>query len=61
MVVVLAIDVIHVSYTANNLKPKIIIFKVMAKFCSYFSHLDYCLLCLGRDIFWMHLKKHTQL
>lgn len=51
MVVVLATDVIHVSYTPNNLKPEINFLKVMAKFCSYFSHLDYCLLCSGCDIF----------
>lgn len=45
------IDVIHVSHTANKLKSEIIFLKVMAKFCSYFSHLDDCLLCLGLAIF----------
>lgn len=46
------IEVIHVSYTANNLKSEMIFFKVMAKF----RPLDYCMLCLGIDICWTHLK-----
>lgn len=44
------IEVIHVSYTVNNLRSEMIFFKVMAKFCSHFRHLDYCMLCLGLDI-----------